>query len=132
MTGVIMFQHTDEDDTRLFVTRADGGLRVTATFAYHRVGFMSGDLHVAIDLPDADVDRLRKQLDAYRRPALDEMVDVVYGCTGDHVYYSTLCRHGNHKGCDATEHANGTPRNPGQCKECASACICTHHTAGAL
>lgn len=61
--------------------------------------------------------------------------DVVYD-NGDHMYWSTHCRHGNtsppwdepHKKCAATELAPGVPRKPAQCKTCAAPCRCECHS----
>jgi hypothetical protein len=60
--------------------------------------------------------------------ALGALVDVVLP-DGVHLYWSTHCRHGKHHPCDATV-LNDGPRRPAQCKECAAACRCPHHSAG--
>lgn len=46
---------------------------------------------------------------------------------GRHLYWSTHCRHGEHKACIATEHAPGVPRRPAQCKVCGAPCDCDCH-----
>jgi hypothetical protein len=55
-------------------------------------------------------------------------VDVVFGTSGSHLYWSTHCRHGNHQACNATELAPGVPRRAAQCKTCAAPCICDCHS----
>jgi len=59
----------------------------------------------------------------------DTLVMGAYYFTLDnrHVYWSTHCRHENHDKCAATEFPGGAPRNPAQCKECASPCVCPCH-----
>lgn len=57
------------------------------------------------------------------------LIDVVHP-DGQHVYYSTHCRHDNHAACDATE-LNGAPRRPAECKTCGAPCVCPHHTQAA-
>ena len=47
---------------------------------------------------------------------------------GTHLYWSTHCRHDNHRKCAATEFAPGIPRKPAQCKECGSPCLCGCHS----
>ena len=72
-------------------------------------------------------------------------LDVLNTETGEHRYWSTHCRHGNHEACSATEimgplrvGARGSdgrypvtetrvPREPAQCKTCAAPCICDCH-----
>lgn len=74
------------------------------------------------------------------------MFDTINAETGEHEYWSTHCRHGNHEACSATEilgelhvgprdsysgrHStwqDRIPREPAQCKTCGSACICDCH-----
>lgn len=54
------------------------------------------------------------------------MVDLVRD-DGEHTYWSTHCRHGQHEACSADEIAPGVPRRPAQCKTCAAPCVCTCH-----
>lgn len=53
-------------------------------------------------------------------------IDVIAD-SGEHSYWSTHCRHGNHAACSATELAPGVPRQPAQCKTCAAPCGCECH-----
>lgn len=46
---------------------------------------------------------------------------------GEHIYWSTHCRHGRHQACSAEELAPGVPRRPAQCKTCAATCVCRCH-----
>lgn len=55
-----------------------------------------------------------------------DKIDVILS-NGEHIYWSTWCRHDNHDGCKALEKAPGVPRNPAQCKTCAARCICDCH-----
>jgi hypothetical protein len=62
-------------------------------------------------------------------PFRDDKTDVIT-TDGEHRYWSTHCRHGNHDACSADELAPGVPRRPAQCKTCAAPCICTCHQEG--
>lgn len=62
------------------------------------------------------------------------MIDRVYP-DGEHVYWSTHCRHAlvhgldhaGHQACMATELAPGVLRQPAQCKACGAPCQCPCH-----
>lgn len=45
----------------------------------------------------------------------------------EHYYLSTACLHQLHSYCQAAENECGEEKEPGQCKFCASACICPCH-----
>lgn len=61
-----------------------------------------------------------------RKQELTSKDDRVFS-DGSHLYWSTHCRHGSHKACEATELAPGVPRKPAQCKTCGAGCICWCH-----
>jgi hypothetical protein len=49
-------------------------------------------------------------------------IDVVLHRTGEHLYHSTHCRHGDPESC--VDDSNG--RRPAQCKKCAAPCRHTY------
>lgn len=67
---------------------------------------------------------------------MDEPIRIDAVTPNGHVYWSTHCRHDNHKACAASS-LTGTivgdrvtvevDRNPAQCKGCAAPCVCLCH-----
>jgi len=60
---------------------------------------------------------------------LDEIVRLVAAVLidGEHLYLSTSCLHGDHASCHVCVRADGTLKNPAQCKFCPSMCVCDCH-----
>jgi hypothetical protein len=84
---------------------------------------------LSADLTAAEVDGLIwgiKNLRAGTRANVGDKLDVVMA-DGQHLYWSTHCRHERHEKCNATELAPGVPRVPAECKTCSAPCICKCH-----
>lgn len=47
--------------------------------------------------------------------------------SGEHVYLSIGCLHGNHEYCQEAVKADGSTKAPAECKFCSAGCICDCH-----
>lgn len=78
--------------------------------------------------------RLREKVEARlagtgKEDQLDEIVANIarIAFEGHNIYLSTACLHGQHDYCNVTTRADGTPKQPAQCKFCPSKCVCDCH-----
>jgi hypothetical protein len=61
----------------------------------------------------------------------DDLRAAMTGPSGEHLYLSTSCLHGDHEHCRSFVNVEGGAKTPGTCKFCAAVCICEQCDHGA-